>query len=72
VPRTEINTIATEMSKDKDFLRTGVSPLVDLEEFKVKCQCEEKGEFVKNPFNFQNPMTSWDKKKIYKNYGLRL
>jgi len=72
VPRTEISQILTEMSKDKDYLRSGVSPLVDLEEFQVKCLCEEKGEFVKNPFKFESPMTSWDKKRVYKNYGLRL
>jgi hypothetical protein len=73
IPRTEVNAVAQELRKDQDLIRTGIMPLQEHEsDFQATCQCAEKGEFVKNEFNYEKPMTSWDKKRIFKNYGLRL
>lgn len=73
LPRSHVNTVTSEMRKDADYLRSGISPLKVFEEdFDAECRCLERGKFMKFPFNFERPMTSWDKKKIYKNYGLRL
>lgn len=63
----------SEVAKNDDYIRYGISPLLEYdEEHEETCICKEKGVFMKNSFNFMNPMTAWDKKKIYKNYGLRL
>lgn len=73
LPRTQVTNVTTELQKDADFLRTGISPLVEYEEtFDAECRCKQRGQFMKNPFNFEKPMTAWDKKTVYKNYGLRL
>lgn len=68
----------SEISKDADYLRSGVSPLVEYganneeDNFQVECKCKEEGQFNKFGFDFEKPMTVWKKKKIFKNYGLRL
>lgn len=73
LPRTHVNNVTSEILKDADFLRSGISPLVEnTEEFDAECRCKERGKFMKNAFNFEKPMTSWNKQKVYKNYGLRL
>ena len=75
IPTKEAQSIDQEIKKDEDFIRSCITKLVEIEEdFKQKCLCKEqgKGQFQKYGFDFRNPMTSWDKKKIYKDYGARL
>ena len=74
VPTKETISIDQEIRKDQDFLRSSITLLREYaqDEFKNECECKEKGEFVKNGFDFRNPMTSWDKKRVYKDYGVRL
>lgn len=72
MPGRDVFKLSNEISKDADFLRTSVSKLVEPDEFQVDCKCEEAGTFVKNLFNYEKPMTHWDKKKVYKNYGRRI
>lgn len=65
--------IDQEIKKDEDFLRSCITTLKEYDEnYKTECQCKEKGEFIKYAFDFRNPMTSWDKKRVYKDYGVRL
>jgi hypothetical protein len=73
MPSSEVNNVAVELKKDLDYIRSGVAPLVEYdEEFQIRCSCAERGVFAKNAFNFEKPLTSWHKKKNFKNYGLRL
>lgn len=73
LPRSQINSVTSEIRKDADFLKSGISSLKELDDsFDAECKCLEEGKFIKFPFNFEKPMTVWDKKKIFKNYGLRL
>ena len=65
--------IDQEIKKDQDFLRSSITILKEYDQdFKTQCQCKEKGEYIKYGFDFRNPMTSWDKKRVYKDYGVRL
>ena len=72
-PRDLSMNVAAETHKNKDFMRTYITPLVEYDETRqVECKCKESGEFAKNAFNFFKPMTSWDKRRVYKDYGRRL
>lgn len=73
LPRDQVQAVGAELKKDADYIRSGITNLVEYdEEYQADCRCAEKGEFAKLAFNFDRPMTSWDKKRVYKNYGLRL
>lgn len=74
VPARETISIDQEIRKDQDFLRSAITLMKEYAdgEFENECHCKEKGEFVKYGFDFRNPMTSWDKKRVYKDYGVRL
>jgi hypothetical protein len=73
MPRTTVVKAMTDLVKDVDYIRTHVTPLKEYDEdYQVECVCLERGEFSKNSFNFFKPMTVWDKKRIYKDYGVRL
>jgi hypothetical protein len=65
--------LSTEIAKDNDYIRYSLTALHEYdEEYETDCLCAERGEFLKNAFNFERPMSSHMKKRIYKNYGLRL
>lgn len=70
-PRQEVQSIVKEIKNEGNFLRTSITPLSD-EQTDVECVCKENETFSKHGFDFEKPMTSWDKKRIYKNYGRRL
>lgn len=73
MPSKETISIDQEIRKDQDFLRSCITTLKEYDdEYKNECPCKEAGQFVKYGFDFRNPMTSWDKKKVYKDYGVRL
>ena len=73
MPSNKIQSVTSELLKDQDYIRTGISPLLEYDQdYKQVCACAERGEFVKNAFDFTRPMTSWDKKRVFKNYALRL
>ncbi|CAF0713915.1 unnamed protein product [Brachionus calyciflorus] len=73
LPRNHVPNVISEIQKDADYIRSGITPITEFEDtYEAECKCLEKGKFMKNPFNFEKPMTTWDKKKVYKNYGLRL
>lgn len=73
VPSKETTSIDQEIKKDEDFIRSCITKLTEYDEsFKQTCKCAEKGQFQKNGFDFRNPMTSYHKKKIYKDYGVRM
>ncbi len=73
LPSKNVNAVVSEVAKNDDFIRYGISPLLEWDEdHEEPCVCKERGEFMKNSFNYMKPMTAWDKKKVYKNYGLRL
>ena len=72
MPGRDVTKLGNEISKDAEFLRTAVSKLVEPDEFQNECKCQETGKFVKNLFNYEKPMTHWDKKNVYKNYGRRI
>ena len=70
----ETTSIDQEIRKDEDYIRSCITKLHEYdEEFKQECQCKETtGQFQKYGFDFRNPMTSYHKKKVYKDYGVRL
>lgn len=73
MPRDQVDSVVNEVSKEDDYIRTGIFPLIEYDEnYETPCKCKEKGEFIKNAFDFQKPMTTWHKKIHYKNYGRRL
>ena len=73
MPSKNIDSLTGEIKKDTDYLRHIVATFHDYDEnYEPDCKCKTKGEFVKNAFNYEKPMTSYLKKKYFKNYGLRL
>ena len=75
LPSKDVPLIDQEIKKDEDFIRSCITKLVEIkEDFKQNCICKEQGQgkFQKYGFDFRNPMTSFDKKRIYKDYGVRL
>ena len=73
VPSNDTSFIDKEIKKDEDFIRSCITKLTEYDEdFEQKCLCAQRGQFMKYGFDFRNPMTSYDKKKIFKDYGVRL
>ena len=72
-PTQEVPKIEKEIVNEGEFLRTCVTLLENEDEpTPVECICKQNGQFSKHGFDFQKPMTTWAKKRIYKNYGRRL
>lgn len=72
-PRQEVETIMKDVKNEADYLRSAVTRLEDEDEpSPVDCICKKNGQFSKHGFDFEKPMTTWAKKRIYKNYGRRL
>lgn len=73
MPSKDTTGLDQEIKKDEDFIRSSITKLVEYtEDYKHKCFCQEKGQFIKYGFDFRNPMSSFDKKRIYRDYGARL
>ena len=73
MPTKETLSIEQEIRKDEDYIRSCLTKLNEYDDdFKKNCECNEKGQFVKYGFDFRKPLTVWDKKKLYKDYTVRL
>ena len=73
MPSVHAPTLTNQIGKDQDFIRYGLTTLHEYDdEYAIDCKCKEQGEFVKNAFSFQKPMSAYVKKRVYKNYGVRL
>ena len=73
MPSKEVSSLTSQIHKDSDYIRYGISMLHDFDDsYEPDCECKTRGEFVKNAFNYEKPMSSYLKKKYFKNYGLRL
>ncbi len=73
MPSQNADLLTNDIKKDTDYIRYGLSKLHDFDEtYEPECQCKTRGEFVKNAFNYEKPMSSYLKKKYFKNYGIRL
>ena len=73
MPSRNATPLTSDIKKDSDYIRSGLSLLHDFDEtYEPNCECKTRGEFIKNAFNYEKPMSSYLKKKYIKNYGLRL
>jgi len=73
MPSQNADLVTSEIKKNSDYIRYGITKLQDYDEtYEPDCECKRRGEFVKNAFNYEKPMSAYLKKKYFKNYGLRL
>ena len=65
--------IDAELNRNLDFLRSSIGRLQDDSDDKsVPCKCKELGKFVKSEVDYMKPLTVWNKKRIFKDYSVRL
>jgi ribosomal protein S6 len=66
--------IHDEINKDSNFIKATMAPFRDEEEEKKanECECKKHGQFVKDKVDYMKPLTVWNKRSIYKDYGMRL
>jgi hypothetical protein len=69
-----VTSVAKDLHNNVDFLRSTIARInnIDEEIEANKCECKEIGKFVKSEVDYMKPMTVWNKKKIFKDYSIRL
>ena len=73
IPRSEVNLVAASVKKEADYIKTGISPLVDYtDSYKANCACAKRGEFTKSAFDFEKPFTVWQTKRVNRAYAQRI
>jgi hypothetical protein len=71
LPSKETKTVEKEFQNNNDYIRTTISPLKEYSN-NVDCECLENGQFIKDRINYMKPMSIGNKRKIYRDYSIRL
>lgn len=69
-PSKEAPNIQDEFNNNVDYIRSTLAPLQELEE--PTCICSTNGEFKKDRVNYLKPLSTWNRRKIYRDYSVRL
>ena len=70
IPREAVQAVIKSFENHDDYLRSTISRISDDQD--VKCECLEEGKFIKDQVNYMKPMSTNNKRKIYRDYGVRL